>query len=47
MDSLEAVHIVEPADNGIDVVGIYFDSKAAPSGLFGCDQSGTAPREDI
>ena len=47
MDSLEAVDLVEPADNGVDIVGINFDSKAAPSGLFGCDQGSTAPGEDV
>jgi hypothetical protein len=47
MDGLEAVHLIEPANYGIGVVGINFDSKAAPSSLFGCDQGGTAPGEDI
>ena len=37
MDSLEAIQLAEPADNGIGVVGIDFDPIAAASGLFGGD----------
>src|SRR5450432_2713211 len=47
MYRLEAVRLVESADNGVDVMGIDFDPKAAPSGFFGCDQSRTATGEGI
>lgn len=47
MNSLEAVHLIKSSDNDIGVVGIDFNSKTTPSGLFGCDQGCTAPGEDI
>ena len=44
---LEAVHRVEPADNGVDVVGINLDCVATPSGFFGCDQGGAAAGKSV
>jgi hypothetical protein len=42
---LEAVHLIEPAHNDIGVVAIDFNAVAPPSGLFGCDQGRTTPRQ--
>ena len=44
---LEAVHCVEPADNGVDVVGIDLDPIAASSGFFSCDQGGAAAGKSV
>src|SRR5262249_954445 len=40
-------HFVEPADNGVGVIGIDFDPIAAPPGLFCCDQGGAAAGKDV
>ena len=47
MHCLEAVHLIEPADNDIGVVAIDFNAVAPPAGLFGCDQGRTTPGEDV
>jgi hypothetical protein len=47
MHCLEAVHLIEPADNDIGVVAIDFNAVAPPSGLFGCDQGRTTPGGDV
>ena len=47
MHCLEAVHLIEPADNDIGVAAIDFNAVAPPSGLFGCDQGRTTPGGDV
>jgi hypothetical protein len=47
MQRLETVHLVEPADNRVNIVRINFDCIAAPPGLFGCDQGRTATGEGV
>jgi hypothetical protein len=42
---LEAVHLIEPANNDIGVVGIDFNAVAPPPGLFSRDQGRTSPGE--